>query len=84
MSDAKFEVGQAVAFGRGTGDAHIPAGDFTITRVMPQEGGFRSYRVRGKDGVERVMQESQLRPASGSGASQTGQRRAEKTEVWPT
>lgn len=84
MSDAKFEVGQAVAFGRGAGDAHIPAGEFTITRVMPQESGFRSYRVRGKDGVERVMQESQLRLASGSETFQGERRKTAKVDVWPT
>jgi hypothetical protein len=84
MSDAKFKIGQAVALDRGAGDSHIPAGEFTITRVMPSEGGFRSYRVRGKDSVERVMQESQLRPASGSAASKGGHGKAEKAEVWPT
>jgi hypothetical protein len=32
--------------------------------VMPLEGGHRSYRVRGKNGVERALQESQLLPGA--------------------
>ncbi|MFC7555719.1 hypothetical protein ACFQU7_31080 [Pseudoroseomonas wenyumeiae] len=78
MSDAAFKIGQVVAFGRGAGDGHIRGNEFTVARVMPLESGFRSYRVRGKDGVERAFQESQLRP--GTAASQAGQR----VEVWPT
>ncbi|MFC7557634.1 hypothetical protein ACFQU7_43540 [Pseudoroseomonas wenyumeiae] len=61
MSDAAFKIGQVVAFGR-AGDGHIRGNEFTVTRVMPLESGFRSYRARGKDGVERAFQESQLRP----------------------
>jgi hypothetical protein len=66
MSEALFKIGQVVAFGRGASDGHIPAGEFTVTRVMPLESGFRSYRVRGNDGMERAFQESQLQPGSGS------------------
>jgi len=78
MSDAKFKIGQVVALDRGAGDGHIPGGEFTVTRVMPLESGFRSYRVRGKDGQERAFQERQLRP--GVAASKAGQ----KVDVWPT
>lgn len=78
MSDAAFKVGQIVAFGRGAGDGHIRGNAFTVTRVMPLESGFRSYRVRGQDGVERAFQENQLRLADT--ASQAGK----NVEVWPT
>jgi hypothetical protein len=78
MSDAAFKIGQVVAFGRGAGDGHIRGNEFTVTRVMPLESGFRSYRVRGEDGQERAFQESQLR--SGTAASSAGQ----QVEVWPT
>jgi hypothetical protein len=68
MAAAKFEVGQIVTFDRGTGDGHIPQGTFTILRVMPVEGGERSYRVRStNDGQERVLPEGQLKSASGMG-----------------
>jgi hypothetical protein len=78
MSDAAFKIGQVVAFGRGAGDGHIRGNEFTVTRVMPLESGFRSYRVRGEDGQERAFQESQLRP--GTAVSSAGQ----QVEVWPT
>jgi hypothetical protein len=66
MSDASFKIGQVVAFARRPSDGHIPRGGFTVVRVMPVEGGLRSYRVRGKDGQERAFEESQLREGSGS------------------
>jgi uncharacterized protein YodC (DUF2158 family) len=69
MSDAKFKIGQVVALDRGAGDGHIQGNEFTVTRLMPLESGFRSYRVRGNDGQERAFQESQLRPGSGSPAT---------------
>jgi hypothetical protein len=54
-----------VTFTPGFGDANIPTGNFTVLRVMPSEGGHRSYRVRGaRDGQERVLPEDQLTPAS--------------------
>lgn len=81
MSDAAFKIGQVVAFGRRPEDGHIQGIEFTITRVMPLEGRHRSYRVRGKDGQERVLEESQLRPIAD--ASKAGQK-TEKVEVWPT
>jgi hypothetical protein len=67
MAEAKFAVGQVVTFNRGFGDANIPAGEFTILRVMPSEGNRRVYRVRGaRDGQERAFPEDQL-TAAGSG-----------------
>jgi hypothetical protein len=66
MKQAKFAVGQIVAFERGNGDSHVPAGEFTILRVMPAEDSGRSYRVRGQqDGHERVLPETQMRLFSG-------------------
>jgi hypothetical protein len=63
---AKFQVGDVVAFQRGAGDSNLPAGDFTILRVMPSEAGQRTYRVRGKkDGQERVLPEDQMTATSG-------------------
>ncbi|RKJ95948.1 hypothetical protein EBE87_28440 [Pseudoroseomonas wenyumeiae] len=71
MAEAKFLVGQTVTFTRGQADGNIPAGEFTILRVMPSEGGQRSYRVRGaRDGQERVLPEDQLE-AAGSVWSKT-------------
>jgi hypothetical protein len=79
MSDAAFKVGQVVAFARRPSDGHIPKGGFTVLRVMPTESGLRSYRVRGRDGQERVFEESQLRPDTAV-TSKAGQ----KVEAWPT
>ncbi|RKK04813.1 hypothetical protein EBE87_20240 [Pseudoroseomonas wenyumeiae] len=78
MSEAVFQVGQVVAFARRLCDGHIPKGGFTVLRVMPLEGGLRTYRVRGKDGQERAFEESQLRR---EGAASDG---GKKIEVWPT
>lgn len=78
MRDAAFKIGQVVALGRGAGDGHIQGNEFTVTRVLPLESGFRSYRVRGSDGQERVLEERQLRPMAA--ASKVEQ----KAEVWPT
>jgi hypothetical protein len=75
MNDAAFKIGQVVSFARRLTDGHIPKGGFTVLRVMPLEGGLRSYRVRGKDGQERAFEESQLRPEAAA---------ASKAEVWPT
>jgi hypothetical protein len=70
MNDAAFQIGQVVSFARRLTDGHIPKGGFTVLRVMPLEGGLRSYRVRGKDGQERAFEESQLRAESGSPLTQ--------------
>jgi hypothetical protein len=64
MSDAKFKIGQVVAFNRRKNDGHVPQEEFTVVRVMPLEGGQRSYRVQGnKDGQERAFSEEQIRNA---------------------
>jgi peptidyl-tRNA hydrolase len=42
MSDTKFKIGQVVTLDRRAGDGHIPAGEFTVTCVMPLESGLRS------------------------------------------
>lgn len=62
MSDAEFSVGQVVAFDRGSDDGHITGAEFTVLRVMPLEDRQRSYRVRGQDGVERVLEGTRLVP----------------------
>jgi len=63
---SKFSVGQLVQFIPHLGDAHIPPGTYTITRVMPRDSQDRTYRVRSsRDGQERVLPEQQLRDASG-------------------
>lgn len=67
MSQSKFAVGQTVEFIRSSSDNHVPAGSFTVTRVMPSDSPDRSYRVRSaRDGLERVLTESQLRPMTGA------------------
>jgi hypothetical protein len=70
MNDAAFQIGQVVSFARRPIGGHIPKGGFTVFRVVPLEGGLRSYRVRGKDGQERAFEESQLRAGSGAPLTQ--------------
>jgi hypothetical protein len=83
MITVKFEIGQAVALDRGAGDGNVPAGEFIVTRVMPMESGFRSYRVQGMDGVERAFQERQLRPGSGSPATTGAAATQAASAKWP-
>jgi hypothetical protein len=75
MIDTVFNVGQIVVFNRGHDDSHINGAEFTVLRVMPIEGKQRSYRVRGPDGVERVLEGPQL---------QAKKLTPEAGKAWPT
>ena len=58
-----FSVGQSVGISPGRYDGDIPAGTYTVLRLLPNDGADREYRVRfQRDGHERVVRESQLRP----------------------
>ncbi|WP_419897503.1 hypothetical protein [Roseomonas sp. USHLN139] len=57
-----FIVGQIVELQAGKYEGHVPNGTYTVTRLLPNDGTDREYRVRSqKDGHERVVRESQLR-----------------------
>lgn len=76
MTRHKFAVGEQVQFLQSRNDLHIPSGTYTVTRLLPAEGGDCQYRVRNAhDGHERVMRESQL----AGGPSQSDRPRADKT-----
>jgi hypothetical protein len=70
MNKAKFKIGDVVGLRRAVGDGHIPTGEFVILRIMPSEGDQRSYRVRGKDGQERVLREEQIHMWTGGSAAE--------------
>ena len=72
MAPHKFAVGQDVEFHPGLSNP-APAGIYTITRALPGDDLDRTYRARsGKDGVERVVREQQLRPVLVSGQPRSG------------
>ena len=61
MVHHKFAVGQEVEFLPGRMDFHVPRGIYTIVRQLPMESNDFLYRVKNvRDGLERVMRESQL------------------------
>jgi hypothetical protein len=63
MTHHKFKVGQKVNLLPNRLDRHIPAGSYTIQRLLPIEGRELLYRVKhAGDGHERVVSEGQLRP----------------------
>jgi hypothetical protein len=63
MAHHKFKVGQKVNLLANRLERHIPAGSYTIQRLMPIEGREPFYRVKHTgDGHERVVSEAQLRP----------------------
>ena len=64
MSQHKFKVGQAVHLIPNRLERHVPAGVYTIQRLLPVEGRDLFYRVKhAQDSHERVVNEAQLRPA---------------------
>jgi hypothetical protein len=61
MAPHKFAVGDTVRCATALGDPPIPAGPHTVTRTLPGDFRGRLYRVRSsQDGLERVLNESQL------------------------
>jgi len=64
MAHHKFKVGQTVHLIPNRLERHVPAGSYTVQRLLPVEGNDLYYRVKhGQDGHERVVNEAQLRPA---------------------
>jgi hypothetical protein len=58
-----FAIGQSVELSPGRFDGNVPRGTYTILRLLPNDASDREYRVRNaRDGHERVVRESQLRP----------------------
>ncbi len=58
-----FAIGQSVELSPGRLDGNVPRGTYTILRLLPNDALDREYRVRNaRDGHERVVRESQLRP----------------------
>jgi hypothetical protein len=63
MAQHSFSVGQSVELFPGRLDGNVPRGTYTVQRLLPNDGADREYRVRNvRDGHERVVRESQLRP----------------------
>jgi hypothetical protein len=61
MTQHSFVVGQSVELIRHRLDGKIPAGTYTVQRLLPNDGTDREYRIRNvRDGHERVVRESQL------------------------
>jgi hypothetical protein len=64
MAIHKFRVGQKVVLIPNRLERHVPAGAYTIQRLLPVEGNELHYRIKNSsDGHERVVIEAQLRPA---------------------
>lgn len=64
MAHHKFKVGQKVNLLANRLERHVPAGSYTIQRLLPIEGRELFYRVKHTgDGHERVVSEAQLRLA---------------------
>ncbi len=61
MTNPKFKTGDTVYIER---TLSIPAGAYLIVRVMPEEKGSYSYRVRGvSDTTERIVGEGDIKNA---------------------
>lgn len=61
MTHHKFAVGAKVEFLQTRNDLHVPAGIYTVVRLLPVEGNDCQYRVKNeRDGHERIIRESQL------------------------
>ena len=68
MSAHKFAVGQRLEFLSHPSASHVPRGDYTVVRQLPNNSPDREYRVKSvADGHERVMLESQFVASSKSG-----------------
>ncbi|MCB4823633.1 hypothetical protein [Roseicella aerolata] len=61
LAPHRFSVGQKVEFVPHRFDGNIPRGPYTVVRQLPGPDHDREYRVKHKDGHERVVLESQLR-----------------------
>jgi hypothetical protein len=66
LANVKFKVGQLVNFNPGR--ATIPASirEYKILRVLPNEGGERTYRIKTiAEQFERIAKESELAERTG-------------------
>ena len=62
-----FSVGQNVELLHDKYAGDVPHGVYTVLRLLPNDGADREYRVRHqRDGHERVVRESQMRPGPAS------------------
>ncbi len=67
MQPHGFSVGQSVEFLPSKYAGSVPHGLYTVLRLLPNDGTDREYRVRHqRDGHERVVRESQIRPGPAS------------------
>lgn len=65
MPESKFALGEAVRFNSGSPLRPGSRGGYTVTRLLPQEGPEREYRIKSAaEPFERVARESQLDHAS--------------------
>ena len=63
MPEHKFKIGQTVNY-RSAFDRDETIGVYTVTRLLPPEGGEYQYRIKNADELhERVVKESQLNRA---------------------
>ncbi|MBO1073765.1 hypothetical protein [Roseomonas marmotae] len=62
MPQHSFNIGQRLEFVSDRMSPSAPRGTYTITRLLPNDGMDREYRIKhDHDGHERVVRESQLR-----------------------
>ncbi len=65
MAQHSFAVGDKVEFLRNRLGMMPPPGQFVITRLLPNDGMDREYRVQHvTDGHQRIVRESELRRGS--------------------
>ena len=65
MSTHKFQIGQSVQLQPGGKEYNVPAGSYTVQRLLPSENRDFQYRVKNsRDGHERIVRESQLQPSA--------------------
>ena len=66
MGEHKFRVGQPVNYTSGAFDRGGASGVYTVTRLLPPEGGDHQYRIKSANELhERVVKESQLNRVAG-------------------
>ena len=62
MQAHRFQIGENVEILAGTLTARHAPGQYTVVRLMPNDGADREYRVRSnQDGHERVVRQSEMR-----------------------
>ena len=57
----RYKIGETVTLMARAFDKSIPPGDYTVTRLLPADGGDNQYRVKStRNNQERVVKESML------------------------